>query len=128
MRYVQECVFPWAVDDRWQKRWRLGQKRWRLGPMQEDEYQYDRGLPCRGRKLKNAGMQKVAARSDEGPAREALERAAGGAYLGAGREKCSMEVMHRRGSQGKWPDERLVEEVEAKALAVRFDFEGSLEE
>ena len=101
---------------------------WALCRRQEGAYQYDRGLPCRGRKLKNAEMKKVAARSDEGPAREALERAAGGAYLGAGREKCSKEVMHGRGSQGKWPDERLVEEVEAKALAVRFDFEESLEE
>ena len=101
---------------------------WALCRRQEGEYQYDRGLPCRGREPKNAEMKKVAARSDEGPAMEALERAAGGAYLGASREKCSMEVMHRRGSQGKNPDERLVEEVEAKALAVRFDFEGSLEE
>ena len=101
---------------------------WALCRRQEGAYQYDRGLPCRGRKPKNAEMKKVAARSDEGPAREALERAAGGAYLGAGREKCSMEVMHGKGSQGTWFAERLVEEVEAKALVVRFDVEESLEE
>ena len=99
---------------------------WALCRRQEGAYQYDREFLQE--KLQNVEMQKVAARSDEGPAMEALERAAGGAYLGAGRERCSKEVTHGRGSQGKWLDERLVEEVEAKALAVRFDFEESLEE
>ena len=99
---------------------------WALCRRQEGANQYDREFLQE--KLKNV-------ESTESCREERRRAGDGGAGTRGrrcvpwrGQRELLEEVARRRGSQGNGLMERLVEEVEAKALAVRFDFEESLEE